>query len=160
MTNELRALGVSLLGIALGASLGCGPGSTPNGSPDSGPLSCGVGPEPGYQGTSDGGQISDAGVVEFNPTVLGATDLFTIPVQDTADVDETLQSASFSGPGAAAFQVVATFPIPIPAGTPVNLEVEFTPTVAGTSTATLNLQTADMGVSPIQIEGVGVADGG
>jgi hypothetical protein len=151
MTNGLRALAVVVAGIALETSLGC-------------ILGCGVAADPDDLAAADGGaiggQISDAGVVEFAPTVLGATTHFTIPVKDTADVDETLLGASFSGPDAAAFQVVATFPIPIPAGTPITLEIEFTPTLAGSSSATLDLQTADMGVSPIEIEGTGVTDGG
>ncbi len=156
-----------VLGLALVAAAGtlaCGGTGQGANAPDSGPngYGCGVGPIPDYQPSNDAGagEITDAGVVEFDATELGATVSFTIPVKDSVDESETLLSASFTGPQAAAFAVTSSFPIPVPAGEQVSLKLQFTPMVVGTNSAKLVLQTQDMGVSPIPIQGVGVADGG
>ena len=147
------------VGMAVLTSLACG-GKTSNDNP----AGCGINFIPGYQATNDAGEnvveISDAGVVEFAASELGAAVRLAIPVKNSFDVNETILGASFSGPQAGAFQVTSAFPLPVPAGTEVNLQLVFTPTVVGVNSAKLALQTEDMGISPIDVEGTGVADAG
>jgi hypothetical protein len=124
---------------------------------------CGVVAVSGSVDDTDAGIVAyvDAGVVVFEPTLVGTVVQFDLPVTDSADTNETLLGASFSGTGAADFTVLSSFPIPIPAGAHATVEVEFTPSVSGAVTAVLNLQTEDMGVSPIRLAGEGVtADAG
>ena len=81
-------------------------------------------------------------------------------MKDSAYTQETILGASFSGGGASAFTVVATYPIAVPAGAEATLQVSFAPTQVGAFTATLMVQTEDMGISPITVTGTGVASGG
>jgi hypothetical protein len=132
MLNFLRVLGV--VGVALHL-VGC---------------SCGVGAAPGPN--------NDNGVVTFDPTAMGTNEQLQVPFQDSADTDEVIDSVSITGADAADFTVVgATFPMPLPAGTQVTLTIQFAPTHVGTADATLTLQTQNMGPSPVQLEGTGVA---
>jgi hypothetical protein len=127
---------VMMLAISAGASIatvGC----------------CGVAP------ASDYDKMNKDGAVQFDPTAVGASEVLTIPIKDTANVDETITAASLEGPGAGSFEVVSTFPIPVPAGTAVNVQVRFTPSAAGDTTATLVLQTEGMGPSPVDLDGTG-----
>jgi hypothetical protein len=109
--------------------------------------SCGVGP----------GQSPNVvnGVVTFDATAVGAPEQLTIPFQDSADVSETILSASITGPDAADFEVLTPFPVPIPAGTQVMLTIQFTPSHTGSASATLTLSTQEMGPSPVQLAGTG-----
>ncbi len=93
------------------------------------------------------------GVVTFDPTAVGDSEMLNVNFHDTADVTETITSASISGADADAFQVFTTFPSTVPAGTQIMVEIEFTPTHSGPSSATLTLNTQAMGPSPIQLEG-------
>jgi hypothetical protein len=113
---------------------------------------CGVGPSAGPN--------NDNGVVTFPDTATGSQEQLQIPFQDSADTDETIMGATITGPDAAAFTVIAKYPVPLPAGTQVNLEIQFAPTHLGTSTATLVLQTENMGPSPVQLQGTAVPAGG
>ena len=110
---------------------------------------CGVAPAPDYD------KMNKDGAVQFDPTQVGASETLTIPIKDTANVDETITAASLEGPGAGSFEVLSTFPIAVPAGTSVNVQVRFTPTTAGDATATLVLQTEGMGPSPVDLDGPG-----
>jgi hypothetical protein len=98
------------------------------------------------------------GVVTFDPQAVGAPEQLTIPFADSADVSETLLGASVTGPDAADFEVLAQFPIAIPAGTQVMLELQFTPSHAGSASATLVLQTQEMGPSPVKLQGTGESE--
>jgi len=127
MLDVLRVLGV--VAVALGLT-GC---------------TCGVGAAPGED-------VVD-GVVTFPAGMVGTSQQIRIPFQDSADTDEVIDSASITGPDAAAFSVVAIYPIAIPAGTQVSLTLQFAPTHSGASSATLTLQTQNMGPSPVQLDG-------
>jgi Abnormal spindle-like microcephaly-assoc'd, ASPM-SPD-2-Hydin len=131
MLDVLRVLGVVTVALHL---VGC---------------SCGVGAAPGPNDNN--------GVVTFDPVTVGSTQQLQIPFQDSADTDEVIDGATITGPDATAFSVIAKYPIPLPAGTQVSLEIQFAPTHTGTSSATLTLQTQNMGPSPVQLEGTGVA---
>jgi hypothetical protein len=120
------------LGAALDGAAGC----------------CGVGTAPGYTG------LNDAGAVQFT-AVVGSSQTLMIPVQDTANTDETINGAGVSGSGAAEFKVLSAFPIAVPAGAPVNVQVQFTAEAPGEVSATLVLQTAGMGDSKIPLDGLG-----
>ena len=135
MLSVLRGLGVVTVALNL---VGC---------------LCGVGAAPGPN--------DDNGVVTFTPLALGTSETLQIPFEDSADTDEVIDGAAFSGPDAAAFKVIGTtFPVPLPAGTQVSLAIQFEPLHTGTSSATLTLQTQNMGPSPVQVEGsVPVATG-
>ncbi len=108
---------------------------------------CGVGPVPSANVVN--------GVVTFDPVTVNTQEQLTIPFQDSADVSETILSASLSGPDAADFEVLTPFPVPIPAGSEVMLEIQFTPSHTGSASATLVLQTKEMGPSPVQLQGTG-----
>lgn len=130
-------------------------------------LGCGIAVSPDAPATpSDAGivtaaDLADGGVVTFAPVAIGDTERLQISVNDTADTDETLTGATFTGAGASSFQVVTSFPLFVPAGQSVLLQVEFTPVSSGTSSAVLVLQTEAMGPSPIPLAGAGLAaDGG
>lgn len=69
---------------------------------------------------------------------------------------ETIQSASLTGGGAGPFQIVSHFPIDVPKGQDVTVEVQFTPSSTGTFAADLLLQTAKMGTSQISLVGTGL----
>ena len=131
MLDVLRVLGVVTVALHL---VGC---------------ACGVGAAPGPN--------SENGVVGFDAVAMGSSQQLQIPFQDSADTDETIDGASITGPDAAAFSVIAKYPIPLPAGTQVSLEIQFTPTHLGAASATLTLQTQNMGPSPVQLAGTGVA---
>jgi hypothetical protein len=112
---------------------------------------CGVAPVPGDN--SPTAYVSDAGVVTFDPVSPGATALFSVAVQDSANVDETITGATLTGPGADAFDVASSFPILVPAGQQALVAVRFAPVAAGTFSAQLVLQTAHMGPSPVALSG-------
>lgn len=114
---------------------------------------CGVAPVPD--------QNTDGGTVVFGDVSLGQSSRLQVPVKDSADVSETILGASIAGENAAAFSVTATFPMVIPAGTQATLDIQFAPTFAGTESATLELETEEMGTSQVPLLGTGVApDGG
>jgi hypothetical protein len=111
---------------------------------------CGVGPAPGPD--------NQDGTVTFDAAV-GASQELPVPFQDSADVTDTITSASLTGPDAAAFEVLSTFPMTIPAGTQVTVKIRFAPEHTGDSTATLVLETEMMGPSSIDLDGTGTAGG-
>ena len=140
-------------------SLGCSSGSGA-GHPDSDDnpgdgedASCGVGPAYDH----DGGTVSvdDAGVVTFDAVQVGNAVDEQLEVKDSADVSETILGATITGSGADAFQVTSTFPIAVPAGQAVRVDIRFTPPSLGDYSATLVLQTMKMGPSSIPLEGSG-----
>ena len=124
---------------------GCGIGAVPDSPPDGGPVAA---------------QVDGSGALIFQPTPVGTSSTFELRVKDSAYTHETILGATFSGPGAADFTVVGGYPIEVPAGAMVTLQVSFTPTQVGEVAATLMVQTRDMGVSPITVTGSGVARGG
>ncbi len=114
--------------------------------------SCGVGADP--DGTSNAaGSVSSDGSVHFTTIRSGTAESFPIPVKESADTSETIESASVSGSGAAAFQIVSQFPIDVPNGRDATVEVKFAPSAAGTFEAVLLLETAKMGTSQISLAG-------
>lgn len=136
----LRAVLGALATVTSIAAVGCG---------------CGVGADP--DGASNAAGVVEAdGRVRFTPIASGSTETFPIPVKESADTSETIQSASVSGGGAAAFKVLAALPINVPNGQDVPFEVQFAPTSAGTFEAELVLETAKMGSSRISIVGTGL----
>ena len=114
------------------------------------PFGCGAGP---VASPNSGNRE-----VHFDDTQVGSSETLQVPFADSVStMAETIESATISGPDAAAFAVTATFPIAIAAGAQVMLQLSFTPTHSGTSTAQLTLNTAEMGPSPVTLEGTGVA---
>jgi hypothetical protein len=115
--------------------------------------SCGVGADP--DGTSNAaGSVSSDGSVHFTSIRSGTAESFPIPVKESADTSETIESASISGSGASAFQLVSQFPIEVPNGRDATVEVKFAPSAAGTTfEAVLLLETAKMGTSQISLAG-------
>lgn len=103
-----------------------------------------------------GAVVEADGTVVYDRTTVGESKSFDIPVRDTADVSETLVSAKIMGPDADAFDVHAAFPIDMPAGRTVHVEVTFHPTKSGEAIAELVIETEAMGPSPIELNGVGV----
>ena len=119
--------------------MGCGP---------SGLGGCGVGPSPGPNNQN--------GVVTFDTVAVGSSQQLPVSFQDSnPSATETITGVTISGPDAAAFQVVSTFPIQVAAGAQVTVEIKFAPTHVGSSSATLVLDTEEMGPSPVQVEGTG-----
>ncbi len=117
--------------------------------------SCGVGADPA--GTSNAaGSVDSGGGVHFTPIANGTAESFPIPVRESADTNETIESASLAGSGAASFQILSQFPIDVPNGQDVAVEVQFAPSAAGTFEAELLLQTAKMGTSQISLVGTGL----
>jgi hypothetical protein len=112
---------------------------------------CGGSLIPGY---------SDSGTVAFDELPVGQSEALEIPIQGNAG-DETFTSGSIAGEGAAAFQVLSSFPMAVTAGTPATVRVRFSPLGIGTFPASLVLDTATMGASEIPLLGAGIAvDGG
>lgn len=108
------------------------------------------------QQASCGVAIVDAGSsMNLGSVPENTAQAFTIPIQDTADTDETLLGVSVTGTNAADFTVQSTFPISVPAGTSQSLSVQFVPTNLGFETATLQLETESMGTSSITLQGYG-----
>lgn len=120
-----------------------------------GGCSCGVGADPGGP-TSTAGAVAADGSVHFTAIEHGTTESFPIPVKESADTTETIQSASLTGSAAASFEILSHLPIAVPNGQDVAVEVQFTPTSAGTFEAQLMLQTAKMGTSQISLVGIGL----
>jgi hypothetical protein len=108
---------------------------------------CGVGPSPGPN--------NQDGAVTFGSVSVGSSEELPVPFQDSADVTDTIQSASITGADAAAFEVLSKFPMPVPAGEQIEIEIRFAPGHSGTLAATLVLETAEMGPSPVDLEGTG-----
>jgi hypothetical protein len=112
----------------------------------SGCVGCGVGPADGPNNQN--------GTVTFNSVTLGSSEDLEIPFQDSnPSASETLRGATITGQDADAFEVLSTFPIPIAAGAQVPVQIRFAPKHAGTSSATLELDTEEMGFSPVQLQG-------
>jgi hypothetical protein len=132
-------LGLAVLAVMAAAhTIGCG---------------CGVAAAPGPN--------SQNGMVTFDTVTLGSSEQLTVPFQDSnPNASETITGATITGPDATAFEVISTFPMDIAAGTQVSVEIRFAPTHAGSSSATLVLETQEMGPSPVQLEGTGIAAGG
>lgn len=142
MLWEARNFGWQWLRLAFAASLVLGLAD----------CSCGVGADSGAP-PSDAGTIASDGSAHFTTIASGATETFPIPVKESADTNETIVSASLSGSGAAAFQILAQFPLQVPEGQDVPVNVQFAPTAAGVFEAQLLLQTAKMGTSQISLVG-------
>ncbi len=122
---------------------------------------CGVGATPTEGDAGAAATVSAAGVVTFEPILAGSSEDFEVTVRDSADTDETILGATLVGGGAGAFAVLATFPLNVPAGQGVPIDVQFAPDSAGTFDAQLVLQTAKMGPSPVPLVGSTVdADAG
>jgi hypothetical protein len=136
LRGVLGAIG-AIASVGLGGC-GCGVGADPNGA------------------SSAAGVVEADGTVRFTPIERGSMETFPIPVRESADTSETIQGASVSGSGAAAFKVLAALPINVPNGQDVPFEVQFAPTSAGTFEAQLLLQTAKMGTSQIPLVGTGL----
>ena len=132
---KFAALAVAAV-VAAAHTMGCG---------------CGVAAAPGPHDQN--------GTVTFDAVALGSSQQLSIPFQDSADVDETITGATVEGADAAAFEVVSTFPIAVPAGEQASVVIRFAPTHTGDSQATLVLQTANMGPSPVPLDGTGVPAG-
>jgi hypothetical protein len=114
---------------------------------------CGVGPAEGPNNQN--------GTVTFDSVALGSSEDLMVPFQDSnPNASETLTGATFTGPDAAAFKVISTLPISIEAGAQVSVQIQFAPTHEGNSSATLVWDTAEMGPSPVQLQGTGTAAGG
>ncbi len=116
---------------------------------------CGVSADPMGAHNAVGVVASD-GSVHFNGIQVGTAESFQIPVRETANTNETLVSATLTGTGAASFRVLSQFPIDVPEGQDVTVDVQFAPTGADTFDAQLSLQTAKMGTSQIPLVGVGL----
>jgi hypothetical protein len=116
-----------------------------------GNFECGVGPV--YGQDSGAAYVDDAGVVTFEPIAPNNSEVYSVAVQDSADVAETITGATLTGPGASAFLVQSWFPIPVPAGQQALVTVRFTPRAPGTFSADLVLQTANMGPSTVALAG-------
>ena len=95
------------------------------------------------------------GVITFDPLPVGLSEEYEIPFDDSVGEAETFTGASFTGPGAADFTVLTPFPVDIPKGGTVYLDIQFKPSASGMVAATLTLDTMMMGPSPVQITGVG-----
>ncbi len=139
----LLALAATIVVGAAGCYLGCGVSPVPTHAPDGGTVT---------------GAVDENGVVTFTAIPVGSSEAFSIPVKDTADTDETIMSAGLSGTGRANFVVLTTFPLFLPAGQTVMVEVQFTPDTPTVSEAELVLQTEKMGPSPMHLTGTGLAD--
>jgi hypothetical protein len=97
--------------------------------------------------------MTDAGVVAFSAP-YGSTTTVVVPIQDSnVNANETVTGATLTGTDAAAFKVLSTFPESLAAGSSLSVTVLFTPQHTGASSATLVLDTATMGASPISLEG-------
>jgi hypothetical protein len=106
---------------------------------------CGLIAQPGF--------MTDGGYVAFSAPV-GASQTVNVPLVDSnATANETVTGSKLTGTDAAAFKVLSTFPMSLTAGNAISVSVEFTPQHGGTSTASLVLDTATMGPSPISLEG-------
>jgi hypothetical protein len=124
----------ALVAVALTCAAGC---------------SCGVGAVPSSGTTAT---VASDGTVVFDAIAVGNSESFSIPVKESADTDETIVMASTSG----AFTVLSTFPIYVPRGTTVNVDVAFAPEARGRATADLVLATAKMGSSHVALAGDGI----
>jgi hypothetical protein len=122
---------------------------------------CGVGATPTDGDAGTAASVSATGVVTFQAIQPGTSEDFEVTVRDFADTDETILGATLVGAGSGAFAVHARFPLSVPAGQGVPIDVEFAPASAGTFDAQLVLQTAKMGPSPVPLSGSTVdADAG
>lgn len=119
----------------------------------------------------DGGPnnlVADGGTAELDAgsplpweASVGQTQTYLLSVQDSSYASETLLGATVNGPDAAAFAVEAAFPINLQDWTTTTLEIQFTPTHTGISSATLAVQTTSMGTLDFSLEAEGMAaDGG
>jgi hypothetical protein len=106
------------------------------------------------------GPNNQDGAVVFDSVAVGSSEELPVPFQDSADTSETIMGATITGSDAAAFEVISKFPIGIAAGDQAEVTIRFAPTHVGSSTATRVLQTEEMGPSPVQLEGTGIAAGG
>jgi hypothetical protein len=152
--TELAIAGTMNLRLGLAVLAVMAAGVHTMGCADSGGVTgCGVGPAAGPNNQN--------GTVTFDALALGSSEDLVVPLQDSNPAaSETLMGASFTGPDAAAFEVISTFPIPIAAGAQVNVQIRFSPTHEGSSSATLVLDTEDMGLSPVELQGTATATGG
>jgi hypothetical protein len=114
---------------------------------------CGVGAVPTMGDAGTAASVSADGVVTFQTIPAGTSEDFQVTVRDSANTDETILSATLVGAGADAFKVVAKFPVYVPAGHGVPIDVQFVPPSASTFYAQLVLQTANMGPSPVSLVG-------
>ena len=137
---ELQALRLLVSAIAMLGAAGCG---------------CGVAADPAGT-TSAAGTVDSNGTVHFTAIASGTTESFPIPIKETAATSETIASASLTGSGASSFQILAQFPIDVPDGKDVTVEVEFAPPIAGSFEAELLLATSKMGTSQVPLVGTGL----
>src|ERR1700733_10654650 len=72
------------------------------------------------------GAMSDGGFIAFSAP-LGSSTTVNVPIQDSADADETVTGSALNGSDVAAFKVLSTFPMSLPAGTGLAVTVQFTP---------------------------------
>jgi hypothetical protein len=135
-SEPMTSIRIAMFLFSLTCAAGCG---------------CGVGAVP--SSTGDTANVAADGTVVFNSIAVGATETFSIPVKESADTDETIVMANVSG----AFKVLSTFPIYVPRGGSVNVEVSFTPVAAGEASSDLVLETAKMGSSHVPLTGTGLA---
>jgi hypothetical protein len=158
-TNFSRFMTACALSLSVPFFTGC-IASTPSGDESNGGATsqpeCGIGPVPD-RGQQDSGiaKVNDAGVVTFDTVAVGTSIDLQVEVKDSADVSETILGGQFVGTGANAFQLMSTFPMDVPAGQSVLLDIRFTPTAIGAYITQLDLQTMKMGISPVAFEGTG-----
>ena len=148
--------------VVLGAlfSLGCsgavGTGNDPNGDPNGNNnnnppnMSCGVAPTPS---TGETATVEADGTVVFKPIAIGTTVRFSMPIRESADTDETIIGGHSTN---GAFKVLTPYPIYVPRGETVQVEVSFTPSENGTVSSDLGLDTAKMGTSHVALKGTGL----
>ncbi len=128
------ALGASFL-VGQASCTGCAAAADPDGA------------------SNAAGIVASDGSVHFTTIPSGGMESFPIPVQESADTNETIVSASLTGSGASSFQIQSQFPLALPNGQDVAVEVEFAPTAVVTVDAALLLETAKMGTSQILLFG-------
>lgn len=121
------------------------PTNNPTNNPND-PPSCGVNP---IQSSGDTADVAADGTVIFKPIAVGQSATFAMPAKESADTDETLVSVRATG----AFQVMSTFPMYVPKGETVHIDVMFVPTAAGETTGELTLDTAKMGSMHVTLKG-------
>lgn len=124
-------------------------GNNGNGN-DPPPMSCGVAPTPS---TGETATVEADGTVVFNPLAVGKTASFTMSIRESADTDETIVGGHSTN---SAFKILTPFPIYVPRGEAVQVEVSFTPSESGTVSSDLGLDTAKMGTSHVALKGTGL----
>jgi len=93
-------------------------------------------------------------VLDFGQLDLGQSAVGTLTVANTGDADLVVQSMEFAGAGSAEFAFVAApvLPVVIAAGTSVELDIAYTPTVEGDAGAVLTIVSDDVDNPAVDVE--------